>query len=281
MNVRLASSLFVILALGACGPKDTDDDDGSKPSKSDKGDKADKDPAPAPTPTQAPTASVKIDDGRPPPTAGIDPRVKAELDNRSDGITVTSVTGTGAKASVQAPSNWKLTKGDFSVAASGDEKARISVGGGDATKIDAAATAAGLSGCQWGAVETVTVGKDKISAQAADGFCSRGAGQAKSAYMIGEGLLVLGSWDGDGDATSVFGSMRAAAKAAGGGGGGDIAACCSALRGNAKSAPPQQVGAYLAAAGACDALKSNPQARAGLGQVRALLVGAGVPASCR
>ena len=46
MNVRLASSLFVVLALGACGPKDTDDDDGSKPSKSDKdkGDKADKDP---------------------------------------------------------------------------------------------------------------------------------------------------------------------------------------------------------------------------------------------
>jgi len=278
MNVRIGVCMFAsfLVLAGGCGSKDSEDDDGTK--KTTKETAAA--PTPAPTPTPVPSATLAIDDGKPPMPAGMEARVKAELDNRSDGITGVSVTSTGAKATVQVPKEWKLTKGAISFATSTDEKARVSVGPGDATKADAAAAAAGLTNCQWAAPEAVTVGKDKLAAQAADGLCSRGAGQAKAAMMTAEGLVVVGSWDADGDATSVFGSMRAAAKAATGTGDG-VSACCSALRQNAKSAPPQQQGAYLAAAGACDALRSNPQGAAALGQVRALLLGAGVPAACR
>lgn len=60
-----------------------------------------------------------------------------------------------------------------------------------------------------------------------------------------------------------------------------IRACCSALRQNAKSAPPEQQGAYMMAAGACDAVRNSPQGRAALSQVRAALRGANVPSSCR
>lgn len=60
-----------------------------------------------------------------------------------------------------------------------------------------------------------------------------------------------------------------------------IRACCSALRQNAKSAPPEQQGAYAAAAGVCSGLVGSPQGRQALAQVRAALAGAGVPAACK
>lgn len=60
-----------------------------------------------------------------------------------------------------------------------------------------------------------------------------------------------------------------------------IRACCAALRGNAKSAPPDQVMLYNMAAAVCDGLVNNPQGRAALGQVRAALRGASVPAACQ
>jgi hypothetical protein len=90
---------------------------------------------------------------------------------------------------------------------------------------------------------------------------------------------VLGSWDADGDSATVFGAMRSVAKAKGGVD--EIGACCAALAQNAKSAPPQQVPMYMMAAGTCNNLRSNPQGRAALGQVRAALAGANVPAACR
>lgn len=60
-----------------------------------------------------------------------------------------------------------------------------------------------------------------------------------------------------------------------------VRACCAALRQNAKSAPLQQQGAYLLAAGACDAMVNNPQGRAGLSSLRGMLGGAGLPAACK
>jgi hypothetical protein len=95
-----------------------------------------------------------------------------------------------------------------------------------------------------------------------------------------EGLLVVGAWDADGDANGVFGSMRSINKAVGGDASG-ISACCQALRQNAKSAPPEQQGGYLMAAGVCEAMKNDPNGRAALGQVRAALGAAGAPAACR
>lgn len=67
-------------------------------------------------------------------------------------------------------------------------------------------------------------------------------------------------------------------------GGGDptgIRNCCAALRQNAKSAPPEQQGAYLAAASACDGLVNSPQGRQALATLRGLLLGAQLPASCQ
>ncbi|WP_231864880.1 MULTISPECIES: acyltransferase [Sorangium] len=60
-----------------------------------------------------------------------------------------------------------------------------------------------------------------------------------------------------------------------------IRKCCAALRQNAKSAPPEQQGGYLAAASACDGLANSPQGRQALSTLRGLLVGAQMPASCQ
>lgn len=60
-----------------------------------------------------------------------------------------------------------------------------------------------------------------------------------------------------------------------------IRACCQALRQNAKSAPPEQQGAYLAAASACDGLANSPQGRQALAGLRSILLGAQLPASCK
>jgi len=60
-----------------------------------------------------------------------------------------------------------------------------------------------------------------------------------------------------------------------------IRACCNALRQNANSAPLDQKGSYLAAAGMCDGLVNSPQGRQALVAVRGMLKGAGAPAQCK
>ena len=57
--------------------------------------------------------------------------------------------------------------------------------------------------------------------------------------------------------------------------------CCAALAQNAKSAPPEQQGAYIAAAAACNNLVNSPQGRQALASVRGLLLGAQMPAACQ
>jgi len=213
--------------------------------------------------------------------------VKAELDNRSDGVTGgKSMSPSGAKATFMVPNDWTVQppKGDTTMANSADSKTFVATGpyDGDA-KRDAAAAALGLTNCQWNSPESVAVGKDKLAATAADGLCSKGTAQFHTAYFgdAADNLLVLGAWDNaGGNMKAAFDSMRATAKIAAGDASG-IGPCCDALRGNAKSAPLQQQGFYMAAAGACDALRSNPQGRQALGQVRALLMGASMPAQCK
>ena len=277
-NALCVASLAVLFA---CGNKNKDDDDGTMTSTP-------KTSTPAPTaPPAASTTEVKIDNGPNTKPAGVEAHVKAELDGRPDGITGVAATAAGAKAALQTPTGWKAAPGDIAVSTAADDKARLGVTsftGDPSAKLAAAATAMGLTNCQWNTpAEAIVSGKDKLAATGADGVCSRGAGQAHAAYIAptAEGLLVVGAWDPGGDMTNVFGSMRSIAKAAGGGDATGIAACCAALRQNAKSAPPQQAGAYLLAAGACDAVKNNPQGRAALGTVRAALAGASVPSTCK
>jgi hypothetical protein len=288
MNVRRGAVCFAALMLLTACPKKDESDEDEKPrktSKSASADTATAAPTAAPTPTTAPTPTpVTTEAAIPTPAGG---GIKAELDNRSDGINGTALSVPGARASTQAPTGWTPSKdGDAQVFTSGDQKARIAASSfgadGHDKKLESTAKAAGLSGCTFGAAEPVAnVGKDKLGGVAAEGTCQRGAGSVKAAYLATEGLLVLGSFDTGGDSPNVYGSMRSVAKAAAGGGGGGIAACCAALRQNAASAPPQQIGMYLAAAGACDAAKSNPQAAQALASIRGMLAGANVPGVCR
>lgn len=274
---RSAFLVAAFLGLIACGNKNDDDAPPPiAPSAPPSIAPVAEQPAPAPTP-------MKVEE----PKAKIEPRVKAELDGRADGITGTPLAVAGAKASLQAPAGWQTTKGAFTVAASADKKAQLAAGAlaaadSASSKLPDAVSALGLSSCEWGPTESVSVGKTKLAASAADGLCMRGATQVRTAYVApqAEGLLVVGAWEPAGDAGGVFGAMRSIAKAAGGDASG-IAACCSALRQNANSAPPEQKGFYISAAAVCDGLKNDPQGRAVLGQVRALLMGANVPATCR
>lgn len=273
---RSAFLVAVSLGLIACGNKDDDVPPIAPPASPSIAPVAEQ-PAPAPTP-------MKVEE----PKSKIEPRVKAELDGRADGITGTPLAVAGAKASLQSPTGWQTTKGAFTVAATADKTAQLAAGAlaaadSASSKLPDAVAALGLSSCEWGPTESVSVGKTKLAASAADGVCMRGAAQVRTAYVSpsAEGLLVVGAWDQGGDAAGVFGAMRSIAKAAGGGDASGIAACCSALRQNASSAPPEQKGFYISAAAVCDGLKNDPQGRAVLGQVRALLMGANVPATCR
>lgn len=277
MLVRRSLWLLVPLAafvLTGCPKKDDEEEETtSKPVKTS---------APEPAPTPTPTTAVTLEPAITQP--GIAMRVKQELDNREDGIAGSPLAATGARGTVQSPPNWTSAKsGDFTVVTAADSKAKIGAAGGGIDKLEAAATALGFTGCQWNSGETVTVGKGKLAGSAADGSCKKGTANVATAYVhFGpENLLVVGGWDPDGDSNSVFGSMRSVAKAVGGGDSSGIAACCNALRQNAKSAPPQQQGAYMLAAGACDAIRNNPQGRAALGTVRGMLAGASVPSACQ
>jgi hypothetical protein len=69
------------------------------------------------------------------------------------------------------------------------------------------------------------------------------------------------------------------AKKVGSGDASGIRVCCAALRQNAKSAPPESQGAYLLAAGACDTMAKTGTLK--LAQLRGMLLGAGLPATCK
>lgn len=261
-----------MLGLLACSKKN-DDDTKSAPSAS----------ASAPAPVASGSAAA---DPKPDARPAIEPRVKAEVDGRADGTPGAPAAAPGAAATVQAPKGWAPTKGELTTYAAPDKKAQLAVGAftvpdGPTAKLAAAATALGLSGCEWGAPEPVTAGAGKVASTAADGVCKRGTAVVRTAYVAptAEKLLVVGAWDADGDAAAVFGAMRTIAKPTGDSSG--IAACCAALRQNARSAPPEQAPYLVMAANMCDQMRSSPQGRQQLQQIRAGLRGANVPSACR
>jgi hypothetical protein len=279
---RYAFFAIALLGLAACPSKDTDE--GTTPTAA-----PSIAPAPPPATNTAPT-DLRVDGptatSTTPSSGKIEPRVKAELDGRADGITGSPLAVAGAKASMQSPTGWTQTKGAVTLSEAADKKAQLaasSVGPeGAAGKLPSVVSALGLTACEWAAPESLTVGKTKLAATAADGVCTRGTTQVRTAYVApnAEALLVVGAWETGGDVANMFGAMRSIAKATGTGDSTGIGACCAALAQNAKSAPPDQQGALIAAAAACNQLMNDPQGRAVLGQVRALLRGANVPASC-
>jgi hypothetical protein len=270
-NVRNLVVLAAIVGLLGCPKKDDEDAPVALV------------PTPVVATTSAAPAEIK------PEPLKLEARVKGEVDARADGLTGSPMPVTGSVAALQSPTGWQVTKGAVTIATSPDGKARLAAAPftaaeGPLGQLASASAALGLSACQWGAPEALTVGAGKLAATGADGLCTRGTAQVRAAYVAptAERLLVVADWAPDGDSASCFGAMRSIAKpVVAGGDSTGIAACCSALRQNAKSAPPQQQGIMLMAAGACDALRSNPQGRAALGQVRAMLAGANVPSSCQ
>ncbi len=256
---------------------------------------------PPPPPPSSATAPASITAEAPPtkPTtslipesavAGIAARVKMEVDSKEPDAGARGSTIVAGKATFAAPTGWAAGKsGIWSTATAADKKAAVTAGNFAATetataKLTEAAAALGYSDCQWAPAETVTVGKDKIAGVAGDGNCKAGGAPVKAAYLAFDSMkvLALGGFADGGDATGLFSTFRHAKGVAGGSGDSTgIAACCSALAQNAGSAPPDQKGAYLTAAATCRALISNPQGRALLGSVRAMLAGASVPATCR
>lgn len=236
-----------------------------------------------PPPSSGP--AVLTPDG-PPTKPGIEPRVKAEVDARADGITGAPLAVTGARASLQTAPGWKTTPGAIPVVTSGDEKVKLAASAfateGASGKLPAVETALGLATCTWNPAEPLTIGAAKLAGLGADGTCMLGTATVRTAYVAAqnEGLIVVGAWKPDADAAGVFGSMRSITKAATTGGDAGIGPCCAALRQNANSAPLDQKSSLLIAAGVCDSLRSSPQGRAALGQVRAALRGAKMPSSC-
>ncbi|MDI1451096.1 acyltransferase [Polyangium sp. 6x1] len=87
--------------------------------------------------------------------------------------------------------------------------------------------------------------------------------------------------DAGSDASDAGEDADAGKKVVGTGDSTGIRACCAALRQNANSAPLDQKGSYLAAAGMCDGLVNSPEGRQALTAVRNMLKGAGAPAACK
>lgn len=260
---------LLVAGLAGCGNK-KDKDDGARSAE----------------PAGSAPPPVSVAPAAPPPPA-IEAHVKAEVDNRADGVTGTPLATAGALALLHLPAGWTPVKGDFTVSAPADKKAQLATGAVTAadtadTRLPAAVAALGLAECQWGPPEPLVVGKTKLAGMGADGVCKRGPLVVRTAYVspTAEHLLVVGAWEPGGDSAGVFGAMRSIAKPPQGDPTG-LAACCAALRQNARSAPPEQRHYLLTAAAVCDSMRHNPQGRAMIAQLRQQARGAHLPAACR
>jgi len=281
MRAIMSRSVWATLAifvLVGC-PKESDTEESSD----DTGSAANAKSTTTATATPPPTVkTLTPDDGSDP---SITPRAKAELDGKdptaAGGATLKATT----KVSFGVPSDWKNAKsGDFQTSIANDDKARFAAGDakGDAVGTrEKAAAAIGLTGCKWNPTDSISMGKKKLATSVADGLCKRGTTEVATVFADVEGIVAVGGWDtGGGADQKLFDVFRNVAAAGGGGRPGGLGPCCSALAQNAKSAPPNQVGGYLAAAAMCRSLMSSSQGRAALGQVRAALRGANAPSSC-
>ncbi len=275
--------MIAMFAVVGCPKKETDTTEPTK--ETDEGESSedgngDEGKTPEPKASAKPT---KLEPDTPKPASG---RAASELDGgKVPAADFSGTAVTAGRAKFVAAKDWKKTNtGGYTVFESKDGKARFAAKGSRSPSgdLEAAAKALGLTECKWGTPGSISVGKDKLAADAADGTCKRGAGEVSAVYtaLTDEGTIAMGAWDSGGDDKAVFESFRSVSKITGGTGN-SIAACCAAIAQNAASAPPQYKGIYIAAAGACNAAKGNPSVAAGLAAARSGLVGVSVPAACR
>jgi hypothetical protein len=286
MSKRVVVAVSVIAFAGACN-KDDETDATPKKASTDTTAATSAPPPPLPPPVATTAAQVTPDA----PVSSVISLVQGELHGREPDAGWAGGTLAVGKLSFVTPKDWTNKTGDFTALTAGDGAARFTAGkypdGAAPTgSMDAALKALGLTDCSWGTADNISLGKDKLSAQAADGSCKRDGKPVKALYAATSGkdinVLAVGSWDEGKDNKPVLNTFRSAKAATGTGGDPTgIAACCAAINQNAASAPLQHKGAYIAAAGACQAAMTNPQGRAALAAVRSMLGGAGVPAVCR
>lgn len=292
MNPTLSKRAFVALSLvaltAACNKEDSASDAKPAASSATAASTATASAA-APTPPPAATSAAAVVPDS--PTAATSTIVKTELDGKEPDAGWTGASLTVQKLSFTTAKDWAAKNGDFSVAAAADGSTGVAAGkypdGAQPSSLrDAAAKALGVTDCTWASTETVSLGKDKLAAQAADGTCKRDGKPAKAVFVATSGkdmsVLAVGAWDDGKDMKPVLNTLRSAKGAGGGGDSTGIAACCAAIKQNMASAPIMYQGAYAAAYGACNSAMSSPDGKKALGTVRSMLsMAGGAPASCR
>ena len=262
---RSALALIAMFAVVGCPKKESTTEEPSKETSEDGDNKSDKgedggDDAKDPEP-KASAKPAKLEPDQPKPASG---RAAQELDGGKEPASDFSGTDmTAGRTKFVGAKDWKKSSSEgFTVFEAADGKARFAANGSSnpSGDLEKAAKALGLTDCKWGTAGSISLGKDNLAADVADGTCKRGAGEVQAVYatLADEGSIAIGSWDAGGDDKSVFESFRSATKVTATGFN-PIAACCAALAQNAASAPPQFKGAYIAAAGACNAVKNDPE----------------------
>src|SRR5262245_4229960 len=141
-HLSLGCCAAALLAFSACSSSGSGDDGSGSAAQT---------TAATATTTTTTTTSLTLTVEGPQPKPGIEARVKAEVDGRTDGITGTALSA--GRASLQTPTGWTTTKGDVTVVAAADKKAQIGATSfateGAEGKLAAAATALGLTACEW------------------------------------------------------------------------------------------------------------------------------------
>ncbi|MBM4377478.1 MAG: hypothetical protein FJ095_20570 [Deltaproteobacteria bacterium] len=243
---------------------------------------------PPPPPPAATSVAAVVPDVPTTPGSTI---AKTELDGKAPDEGWSGGTLAVSKLTFTTAKGWASKSGDFSVSAASDGSTGIAAGkypdGAQPSSLrDAAAKALGVTDCSWATTETISLGKDKLAAQAADGSCKRDGKPAKAVFVATSGkdmnVLAVASWDDGKDSKAALNTLRSAKGAGGGGDSSGIAACCAAIKQNMASAPIMYQGAYAAAYGACNSAMSSPDGKKALGTVRSMLsMAGGAPASCQ
>ena len=109
MNVRRFACCAVLLGLAACSSSGDDDKGGATT-------------APATTTSTTTTSSLVLQVEPPVAKPGVELRVKAEVDNKPEGITGATLAVPNTRATLQTPTGWTTAKGDVNVVTSADKK---------------------------------------------------------------------------------------------------------------------------------------------------------------
>jgi hypothetical protein len=172
-----AFALLSILALASACKKDDEEEETPKKKPT-----ASATQAATPTPPPATTSAQVV-----PETPANVSLAKSELDGKEPDAGWAGTSLVVGKLTFVHPKEWTSKAGDFTAASAGDGAQRFTAGkypdGAAPTgSMDAATKALGLTECAWGTADNISLGKDHLSATAADGTCKREGKAVKAIY---------------------------------------------------------------------------------------------------